>query len=100
MALGVEKGHNVLDLCAAPGGKTVVLASMMFPKVATEFPGMYEKPEGRLVCNESSRSRLGRLNKVVTSFCRPALTAPGTHIFLTNVDAAGCSDGPSPPTIS
>lgn len=51
-ALNVKPGENVLDLCAAPGGKSLVLASAL-------------KGEGSLISNDLSSARRGRLNKVI-----------------------------------
>ena len=49
-ALGALPGDNVLDLCAAPGGKSTQLAGAL-------------GGEGLLVCNDVSRSRLKALVK-------------------------------------
>ena len=49
-ALGVQTGERVLDLCAAPGGKSTQLAGKLLG-------------EGLLVCNDISRSRLKALVK-------------------------------------
>ena len=43
-ALAVEPGMDVLDMCAAPGGKSLVIASML-------------KGEGSLQCNDRSPDR-------------------------------------------
>ena len=51
-ALPINEGDIVLDMCAAPGGKSLVLASKL-------------KGKGELVCNDRSDSRRARLAKVL-----------------------------------
>lgn len=51
-ALEVKPGQDVLDLCAAPGGKTLFLALAL-------------KGSGSLVSNDISPARRGRLRKVL-----------------------------------
>ena len=50
--LGVQEGDSVLDMCAAPGGKTLILASAL-------------KGSGSLVSNDRSPDRRRRLSKVI-----------------------------------
>lgn len=50
--LAVQKDDHVLDMCAAPGGKTLVLASSL-------------QGSGRLVANDRSATRRGRLKIVL-----------------------------------
>ncbi|CAN9503212.1 unnamed protein product [Ophioblennius macclurei] len=54
LALDVQEGHTVLDLCAAPGGKTLALL---------------QTQSIRFLClNDSSVSRTQRLRKVLNSY--------------------------------
>jgi 16S rRNA (cytosine1407-C5)-methyltransferase len=54
-ALAPAGTHDVLDLCAAPGGKTALLHRLMS---SSPVGGA-----GRLVANDSSRKRLGRMRE-------------------------------------
>ena len=54
-ALGVDAGDRVLDMCAAPGGKSLVLAQAI-------------GQEGSLDLNELSAPRRARLTKVVQQY--------------------------------
>jgi 16S rRNA C967 or C1407 C5-methylase (RsmB/RsmF family) len=53
-ALDLEKNHNVLDLCAAPGGKSLAILGQI--------------PNGGLVANDSSKDRFLRLKKVLKEY--------------------------------
>lgn len=53
--VGVQEGHRVLDMCAAPGGKTLVL----FEKL---------KESGELIANDTSEARRERMKKVIQSY--------------------------------
>ncbi len=50
--LGVESGDNVLDMCAAPGGKTLVIAASL-------------QGRGSLISNDRSSARRARLKQVI-----------------------------------
>ncbi|MEI8093972.1 MAG: SAM-dependent methyltransferase [Spirochaetales bacterium] len=58
-ALGVQPGDKVLDLCAAPGGKTLVLAQAL-------------AGTGSLTSNDLSSDRRARLHRVVDEHLPPA----------------------------
>jgi 16S rRNA C967 or C1407 C5-methylase (RsmB/RsmF family) len=69
--LAPEIGENVGDLCAAPGGKALLLAEAL-------------AAGGDLLLNDRSRARLGRLRRVVTDYLPAALRE---RVRLTNHDA-------------
>lgn len=71
LCLPVENAENLLDLCAAPGGKTLVLASRM-------------KATAVLSSNERSPERKHRLS-VVTQTCLPEEISSRVRV--------SCSDG-------
>ncbi len=69
-ALDVQPGMHVLDLCAAPGGKSLVLALALQGK-------------GSLTANEFSRDRFFRLKRNLQLVKNP----PDQGIFVTRYDA-------------
>lgn len=69
-SLDVRSGDRVLDMCAAPGGKTLVLAEAL-------------GGEGELIANEISEGRRERLTKVIQQYVpREARD----HIWVKGVD--------------
>jgi 5-methylcytosine rRNA methyltransferase NSUN4 len=57
-ALDVQPNETVLDLCAAPGGKSLFLAHAL-------------KGEGELLCSDISKMRVQRLQRVLKEFLSP-----------------------------
>ena len=53
--LEVQENDRVLDMCAAPGGKALILAEKL-------------GPNSQLVLNELSKTRFHRLKKVLESY--------------------------------
>ncbi|XP_055595367.1 5-methylcytosine rRNA methyltransferase NSUN4 [Uranotaenia lowii] len=54
LALDVQPGDRVLDACAAPGGKSLLLLQTLRP--------------GTLVCNDLQESRVNRIKKLMNSY--------------------------------
>lgn len=72
LALPLDGAERILDMCAAPGGKTVVLASMM--------------PDGALLtANERSAARRARLAKTIAACLPPDVQR---RVRVTGADAA------------
>lgn len=71
-ALGVESGNAVLDLCAAPGGKTLLLACAL-------------NGNGRLLANDLSGERRRRLKSNIETVLPPALAST---VSVTGYDAS------------
>ncbi len=71
-ALDVQPGDDVLDMCAAPGGKTL--------KIALALQG-----SGRLKSNDRSSDRRRRLKDVIETHLPPELRS---NISITGFDAA------------
>lgn len=71
-ALGTREGDRVLDLCAAPGGKTLVLATAL-------------KGSGSLTANDRSSARRARLRDVVNDHLSEKDRA---NITITSHDAS------------
>lgn len=67
-ALHIEPGDKVLDMCAAPGGKTLILSESL-------------NAQGELICNELSSNRRDRLKKVIREYIpediRPRVSIQG-----------------------
>jgi 16S rRNA C967 or C1407 C5-methylase (RsmB/RsmF family) len=81
LCLAVEPGMKVLDLCAAPGGKSLVIAQKLFGLV----PGPNQTAGSELVLNERSADRRGRLRRVIQEHLPPPVQ---TAIRFTAHDAA------------
>lgn len=54
LALGVKPGDRVIDVCAAPGGKTLTLLQTLYPEI--------------LVSNDLQASRVERINRILKDY--------------------------------
>ncbi|MGB2402846.1 MAG: 16S rRNA (cytosine(967)-C(5))-methyltransferase RsmB [Akkermansiaceae bacterium] len=63
--LDPKSGESILDACAAPGGKTTMIASMM-------------RNEGEILCTDSNEKRLPRLDSNLTNL-GIKITTVATH---------------------
>jgi 16S rRNA (cytosine1407-C5)-methyltransferase len=90
LSLKVCDSDQVLEVCAAPGGKSLVLASVMFAKIVGKEPG-WPDTRGRLVINEVVKSKASRLQTTVRNFAPAALFDTGhlygSHVIFTSVEA-------------
>ncbi|XP_042354411.1 5-methylcytosine rRNA methyltransferase NSUN4 [Plectropomus leopardus] len=77
VALDVQEGHSVLDLCAAPGGKTLAL--------------LQTQSVGFLCANDTSVSRTSRLRKVLHSYV-PKLLLTAEKLRITSYDGTTWAD--------
>ncbi|MFP4375762.1 MAG: hypothetical protein ACLFP4_01855 [Spirochaetales bacterium] len=71
LALDVSGASSIVDLCAAPGGKSLVIASQL-------------SESARLICNERSSARRARLHRVLDEHLPADRRA---HVTVTGHDA-------------
>lgn len=85
LALEVQSQDDVLDMCAAPGGKSLVLAEQMFKSAQAEDPSDVSVA-GTLIANEISEPRRSRLLRVIQDYIpkekRMFITVKGTDASL------------------
>lgn len=55
LALDLQPGQDVLDMCAGPGGKSLLALQTLYPR--------------RLVCNDVNGQRLARVGSVMEQYC-------------------------------
>lgn len=75
--LDVQPGHAVLDLCAAPGGKSITLAQRLWPDMYADKPSATSSPRSMLHSNEVDPARNRRLASNLQSYLPPQLMDQG-----------------------
>ncbi|KAK1072360.1 hypothetical protein LTR74_002673 [Friedmanniomyces endolithicus] len=88
--LNVRPGDSVLDLCAAPGGKSIALAQSLWPGLHADSQKPRGEIIGRLVCNEADGKRQKRLAENLNSYLPPQLFKQG-HLVVIKIDATQIS---------
>lgn len=79
IALNIKPGDKVLDACAAPGGKSLIISQTLYPQLQ--------------ICNDVSESRLNRLKYVMNDFiCDFNEKWLGQRIFITQNNAINMTD--------
>ncbi|CAG9534755.1 unnamed protein product [Cercopithifilaria johnstoni] len=73
LALGLTKESNILDMCAAPGGKSLLI-------VQTDLLA-------KLTCNDNKQSRLGQLHRALGQYI-PVNSDVADRIILKRKDAS------------
>ncbi|EYB98233.1 hypothetical protein Y032_0133g1786 [Ancylostoma ceylanicum] len=73
LALGLEKGDSLLDVCAAPGGKSLLA-------LLTKLPG-------KIVCNDFKLARLGQLKRALSTYV-PSNAPEADAVILKRKDAS------------
>jgi len=77
LALDLQPGDTVLDMCAAPGGKMLTMLQTLMPSV--------------LVANDISKNRVKRIHNVVNQFLA-GIGQWDDKLFLTERDARFIED--------
>jgi len=97
--LRVEPSDRVLDLCAAPGGKSLAIAQSIWPHLQPDYPGPPLPPakKGALHSNEFDGPRNKRLTDNLTAYLPASLAQSGQSKVLRLDGTKGASVFPFGP---
>ncbi len=88
LCLGAESGQTVLDLCAAPGGKTLTIAQQMGDRGQLVACDVTEKRVG-LIRTAAARLGLGCIETVCADAAKPNAAFPMADRILADVPCSG-----------
>lgn len=77
LSLDLKPGDTLLDMCAAPGGKTLIAFQSLFA--------------GLIVANDIQESRINKLNSFISEII-PNIEEWGKNFFVTQTDARYIED--------
>jgi hypothetical protein len=84
--LDVQPGDSVLDLCAAPGGKSIALSQAMWPQLAADEGLGSESKPSHLHSNESDPARFRRLSANLKAYL-PLQLFQSKQVVSLNIDS-------------
>ncbi|KAK2715491.1 hypothetical protein QYM36_010187, partial [Artemia franciscana] len=73
LALGINPGQSVLDMCSAPGGKMYVMLQTMHPSL--------------IIANDASKARVRRIRNVLKSFVGNLEESLSTKVITSTIKA-------------
>lgn len=94
LALALEKGDSLLDVCAAPGGKSLLALLTKLPGILMTFSLLKYNVwlnachfGGKLVCNDFKLARLGQLKRALSTYV-PSNAPEADTVILKRKDAS------------